>query len=299
MSLKLCRVLKVKIRFAQQIKDHWIEKYDWKRFEKAMNGFGSHHRLSLADKANGPLRIHFVKIKAAQRTQDKGSSLYSKTPQALLFLHGWPARILLLSSWPFLTHDQGSFWECHKIAPMISNPTAHGLPASVEMDVICPSLPGYGFSDKPRVKGMGPKQIAKLMASLMAELGYTSYFVQGGDWGSFVATYLAAEDPKHCKAVHLNLNIFSPAPTLSFTSLWEGLKLAIAPKWFFSESELGGIQRCYKYFACAFFLFELWLASLMINYFSPKCLFFNALNYTTDFGICFTGFSTRIGHSYH
>src|SRR5260370_35735985 len=84
--------------------------------------------------------------------------------------HGWP----------------GSFIEMLKLIPLLADPAAHGGSAEDAFDVIVPSLPGYGFSDRPRERGMDPKKIATLWVRLMEGLGYQRFGAQGGDWGSIL-----------------------------------------------------------------------------------------------------------------
>jgi pimeloyl-ACP methyl ester carboxylesterase len=76
--------------------------------------------------------------------------------------------------------------------------------------LICPSLPGFGFSDKPNRTGWGVERIALAWAQLMARLGYTRYFAQGGDWGAGVTSALALADPEHCAGIHLNMPTVRP-----------------------------------------------------------------------------------------
>lgn len=73
----------------------------------------------------------------------------------------------------------------------------------VPVDIIIPSLPGYGYSSAPKKPGMSVPQIAIIMSKLMTRLGYSQYIVQGGDWGSMIATTMAALDPQ-CVALHIN-----------------------------------------------------------------------------------------------
>src|SRR5205085_12358785 len=88
--------------------------------------------------------------------------------------HGWP----------------GSFVEMLNILPLLSDPARYGGDARDAFDVVIPSLPGYGFSDRPRERGMNPFRIADLWVELMAGLGYQRFGAQGGDWGSSVASCL-------------------------------------------------------------------------------------------------------------
>ena len=73
-----------------------------------------------------------------------------------------------------------------------------------------PSLPGYGFSDKPARAGWGAQRIAAAWAELMARLGYSRYFAQGGDWGATVTTRLAVLDAEHVAGIHVNMPLVSP-----------------------------------------------------------------------------------------
>jgi pimeloyl-ACP methyl ester carboxylesterase len=103
--------------------------------------------------------------------------------------HGWP----------------GSIVEFLKVVGPLADPAAHGGDASDAFHVVCPSLPGYGFSDKPTRPGWGVPRIAGAWGELMRRLGYERYGAQGGDWGSAVTTALGQIDPEHCVGIHLNM----------------------------------------------------------------------------------------------
>jgi pimeloyl-ACP methyl ester carboxylesterase len=110
--------------------------------------------------------------------------------------HGWP----------------GSVVEFQKVIAPLADPTAHGGSAEDAFHVVCPSLPGYGFSDKPTAKGTGVERIADLWSALMLRLGYPRYVAQGGDWGAMVTTMIGLRDTAHCAAIHLNMPIVGPDP---------------------------------------------------------------------------------------
>jgi pimeloyl-ACP methyl ester carboxylesterase len=114
----------------------------------------------------------------------------------LVITHGWP----------------GSVVEFLKVIGPLTDPTAHGGEARDAFHVVCPTLPGYGFSDKPTRAGWGVQRIADAWASLMARLGYARYAAQGGDWGAMVTTCIGAQDPQHCAGIHLNMPIVAPDP---------------------------------------------------------------------------------------
>jgi pimeloyl-ACP methyl ester carboxylesterase len=106
--------------------------------------------------------------------------------------HGWP----------------GSFVEFVKVIGPLTDPVAHGGKAEDAFHVVCPSLPGFGFSSRPREPGWNSQRMAEVMAKLMARLGYARYGAQGGDWGSAITRWLAANDGGHCIGGHSN---FPPA----------------------------------------------------------------------------------------
>lgn len=114
--------------------------------------------------------------------------------QHLHFLHvqgdGSKPPILLLHGWP------GSFIEFeHLLEPLAAD--GH--------DVIVPSLPGFAFST-PITGVIGPRRAAELMNALMARLfGQARYIVQGGDWGSGIAGWLAHDFPQALLGIHLNM----------------------------------------------------------------------------------------------
>jgi epoxide hydrolase len=91
----------------------------------------------------------------------------------------------------------------HPMIEPLTNPTAHGGDASDAFHVVCPSLPGYGFSGKPARAGWGIDRIAAAWAVLMDRLGYSRYGAQGGDWGADVTMSLAAQDSEHCTGIHI------------------------------------------------------------------------------------------------
>jgi pimeloyl-ACP methyl ester carboxylesterase len=117
----------------------------------------------------------------------------SSRPDALplLVTHGWP----------------GSVWEFHRLLDALAEPSDPALPA---YHVVCPSIPGYGFSGPTHQRGWSVVRVARALAELMRRLGYLRYGAQGGDWGAIITAHLAAHDPAHCAAVHLNMVVAGP-----------------------------------------------------------------------------------------
>src|SRR5262249_56739191 len=114
----------------------------------------------------------------------------------LVMVHGWP----------------GSFYEFHKIIGPLTDPVAHGGKAEDAFHVVCPSLPGFGFSSKPKERGWSSQRMAEVIAKLMARLGYERYGAQGGDWGAGITRWLAANDGGHCVGGHSHLPPPVPPP---------------------------------------------------------------------------------------
>ncbi len=113
----------------------------------------------------------------------------SAQARPLLITHGWP----------------GSMVEFQKVIGPLTDPTAHGGNAADAFHLVCPSLPGFGFSGKPTTPGWGVDRIAAAWATLMARLGYARYGAQGGDWGSAVTTAIGGQDTTHCLGIHITL----------------------------------------------------------------------------------------------
>ena len=99
-----------------------------------------------------------------------------------------------------------------KVIGPLTDPAAHGGDPADAFHVVAPSMPGYGFSDKPQEPGFGPEQIADVNAKLMARLGYERYGTQGGDWGSIVSRWHAFKHPEQVAGLHINMVVAEPPP---------------------------------------------------------------------------------------
>jgi pimeloyl-ACP methyl ester carboxylesterase len=182
------------LAYAQEVASYWLEKYDWRAREALLNRFAQ-----FKTEIDG-LRIHFIHV----RSPHAGA-------MPLVITHGWP----------------GSIAEFHKVIEPLTNPTAHGGDAADAFHVVCPSLPGYGFSDKPARHGWNVSRIANAWSQLMSRLGYKQYAAQGGDWGAAVTTCIGIQDPAHCIGIHLNMPIAPPDPATT-NDLTEKEKSALA-----------------------------------------------------------------------
>jgi pimeloyl-ACP methyl ester carboxylesterase len=92
----------------------------------------------------------------------------------------------------------------HKLIPLLADPASHGADPSDSFDVVVPSLPGYGFSDRPTERGMTKTRIARIWSRLMTEgLGLDRYGAQAGDVGTGITTQLALLFPEQLAGIHL------------------------------------------------------------------------------------------------
>jgi pimeloyl-ACP methyl ester carboxylesterase len=132
------------------------------------------------------------------RTRVEGSG--DEELHAVLLTRGGPPRVpvVLLHGWP------GSFLEFLPAAERLIEDRSDGQGPSTGLDVVIPSLPGFGFSDAPREPGMHPGRIAERIHGLMRLLGYERYGVQGGDWGAIIGARLAGAHPEAVLGLHLN-----------------------------------------------------------------------------------------------
>jgi microsomal epoxide hydrolase len=131
-------------------------------------------------------------------------------------------------------------FEFHKVIEPLADPTAFGGRAEDAFHVICPSMPGYGFSDAPRGPGFDVRSVAELWTKLLARLGYARYGAQGGDWGALVTTWLGVLDPAHCVGIHLNMLVAPPpADPKALEGLSPDEQKAIADVQHFQAEETG------------------------------------------------------------
>jgi pimeloyl-ACP methyl ester carboxylesterase len=162
----------------QKLARHWATEYDWRKCEAELNALPQ-----FITEIDG-LDIHFIHV----RSQHEDAL-------PLVVNHGWP----------------GSVVEQLKIIGRLTDPTAHGASAEDAFHVVIPSMPGYGFSDKPTGTGWGPERMGRAWDELMKRLGYTQYVAQGGDWGAFVVDQMGLQAPEGLLAIHTNMPATVPA----------------------------------------------------------------------------------------
>jgi pimeloyl-ACP methyl ester carboxylesterase len=161
------------VGYLRQLVEYWRSTFDWRAEEARLNAFPQ-FKVPL-----GGIDLHFLHVPG------KGPA-----PCPLLLLHGWP----------------GSVFEFLELIPRLTDPALFGGDPADAFTVVVPSLPGYGLSFKPGQPRFGVEEIADCVAELMhGALGYTSFAVQGGDWGAITATRLGYAHPEKLIGIHLNL----------------------------------------------------------------------------------------------
>jgi len=160
--------------------DYWRADYDWRRCERRLNAFGQ-----FVTQIEG-LDIHFLHVRSPHANA-----------LPLLITHGWP----------------GSIVEFLEVIGPLTDPVAFGGKTDDAFHVIAPTLPGFGFSEKPRRVGWNVECVARAWTALMDRLGYGRWVAQGGDWGAAVTARIGATAPAGCIGIHLNMPIATPPPS--------------------------------------------------------------------------------------
>jgi epoxide hydrolase len=167
------------LAYMKELVAYWLTTFDWRAQERRLN------QLPQYTTTIDGVVIHFVHQRSSQA---------NATP--LVMIHGWP----------------GSFFEFTKVIGPLTEPTKYGGNAADAFHVVALSLPGFGFSGKPRTGGYSPARIARIVAQLMARLGYTRYGAQGGDWGASIVRQLGLFDREHLVGLHSNMCLANAPP---------------------------------------------------------------------------------------
>ena len=156
---------------------YWVDGYDWRGAVAALNRYPQ-----FTARADG-FELHFVHVVGEAEGR-----------RPLLLSHGWP----------------GSIFEFWKVVEPLAYPSRHGGSAEDAFDLVIPSLPGFGFSEKPK-RLVDQRETARLYNALMTGvLGYASYLAHGGDWGALVTARLGLHHAEHARAIHMTM--LSPRP---------------------------------------------------------------------------------------
>lgn len=155
----------------QALVRYWARDYDWRSAEAKLNAWPQ-----FMTRIDG-LDIHFIHVRSSQANA-----------LPLIMTHGWPGSVFELLG---------------TIAPL-TDPVAHAGQAEEAFDLVIPSLPGFGFSQKPAESGWNPDRIARAWHQLMKRLGYQRYVAQGGDWGAIICDALGRQAPAGLLGIHVN-----------------------------------------------------------------------------------------------
>jgi pimeloyl-ACP methyl ester carboxylesterase len=163
--------------YVRELARYWAEDYDMHRVANRLNAYPQFHATI------GDLGIHFLHVRSPQ-----------PDARPLILTHGWP----------------GSVVEFLDVIRPLTDPERFGGRSDDAFHVVVPSLPGYGFSNKPTTPGVGIERIAEAWNELMVALDYGNYFAQGGDWGGFVTAALGAKPPAGLLGIHVNMALAAP-----------------------------------------------------------------------------------------
>ena len=201
------------LAYIKELVEYWRTDFDWRAQEAKLNEFN--HFKSEVD----GLDIHFV--------HEKGKG---PNPIPLIITHGWPS----------------CFFEMTKIIPLLCDPASHGGDAADSFDVVAPSLPGFGFSDHAKDRGMEVQRVAGMWNKLMTQnLGYPKFAAQGGDIGSGVTALLGFDHSDSLYGIHLT-SVTRPTPYLGpgsrAVTKEEQALITQRNKWFDDEGGYNHIQ---------------------------------------------------------
>lgn len=183
----------VSAAYLRELCDYWQTEFDWREQEATLNAFDQ-----------------FVVSSDGQPIQ----FIHARSPEPdampLLLVHGWP----------------GSIFEFATVIDPLRDPVKYGGRASDAFHIVCPSIPGYGFSSPLVGPGWGPRRVAAAFTELMLSLGYERFGTSGGDWGAIITTELGrADQGAHVVGLHLTMPLGiapdpdGPADVLSETDL--------------------------------------------------------------------------------
>jgi epoxide hydrolase len=197
----------IPLAYVQELAGYWEKSYDMQRVADRLN------RYEQFMTAIDGVDIHFLWVR---------SPVEGATP--CIMTHGWP----------------GSVMEFTKVIDLLVDPVSHGGDASHALELVIPSLPGYGWSGKPTVTGWSFEKIAQAWIELMDRLGYERWVAQGGDWGAHVSSAIGRlADPAKLIGIHLNWALADPAKLAELGGPNEEEKRYLAKLQNASQAEIG------------------------------------------------------------
>jgi microsomal epoxide hydrolase len=194
--------------YLRELAGYWQREYDWRKHEAEMNKLAQ-YKVDIDG-----VGVHFI--------HERGKGRH---PKPLILTHGWP----------------DSFYRFHKVIPMLTDPARYGGNADDSFDVVVPSVPGFGFSDR---KAMASSAVADRWAKLMTEvLGYERFAAAGGDIGTNVTKALARQHPDLMTAIHLT-DVGYPTGQEDFSTMTQAERefVGYTQRWWFSEGAYNMMQ---------------------------------------------------------
>ncbi|KAK2853035.1 hypothetical protein Q7C36_008236 [Tachysurus vachellii] len=170
--------------YLRKVASYWRHEFNWEEQVKVLNKY-PHFKTNIEG-----IDVHFIHVKPVQHVGQK--------VLPLMMVHGWP----------------GSFYEFYKILPMLTE-----IKGDVVFEVICPSIPGYGYSEAPHIQGFNSMDAARIFHKLMERLEFSQYYVHGGDWGSLITSNMAQMKPECVKGLHLSMIFARAGSTMTILSL--------------------------------------------------------------------------------
>ena len=187
----------VQLATMRKLADYWATQYDWRKCEARLNAYPN-----FLTRIDG-LEIHFIHARSRH-----------ENALPVIVTHGWP----------------GSIVEQLKIIEPLTDPTAYGGTAEDAFHVVIPSIPGYGFSERPTEAGWNPPRIVNAWITLMRRLGYERFVAQGGDWGALITEIMGAVAPPELVAIHTNMPSTAPPEIFQALRAGEGPPTNLTPE---------------------------------------------------------------------
>ena len=187
----------VQLATMRKLADYWATQYDWRKCEARLNAYPN-----FLTRIDG-LDIHFIHARSRH-----------ENALPVIVTHGWP----------------GSIVEQLKIIEPLTDPIAYGGTAEDAFHVVIPSIPGYGFSERPTEAGWNPPRIVNAWITLMRRLGYERFVAQGGDWGALITEIMGAVAPPELVAIHTNMPSTAPPEIFQALRAGEGPPANLTPE---------------------------------------------------------------------
>jgi pimeloyl-ACP methyl ester carboxylesterase len=202
------------LSYLKELTEYWLNDFDWKKQEETLN------RLPQFRTEIDGLNIHFIYV--------KGNEINSIP---IIITNGWPS----------------SFAEMYEVVDLLTNPKKYGSDESDSFDVVVPSIPGFGFSERPIMPGM--LQVDKLWRRLMIDkLGYNRFMAHGTDIGARITSALGRFHSDVVSGIHIgsvDLEWPDPLPLVAELSDAEKNYLERTARWEKQEGAYSSIQGTY------------------------------------------------------